>query len=113
MDRLDLGSAPSDEDCAQLGSDDYEVRAKRECRALVNQLKRQCGTPPPNTRFRIKSNPHDFGTYYSVVIEFDPEDDEAAAYAYRCDEASPSQWDVAALHEMLEARRRQPLPRLP
>ena len=113
MDHLDLGSAPSDEDCAQLGRDNYEVRAKRECRALVNQLKRLCGAPPPNTRFRIMANPHDFGIYYSVVIDFDPNDQDAAAYAYRCDEASPSQWDVEALQEMIEARRQERLPVLP
>ena len=107
MDHLDLGSAPSDEDCAQLGVDDeYPVRARRECRALINQLQRACGEPPPGARFRIMANPHDFGTYYSVVIDFAPEDEDAVAYAYRCDEESPAQWDRAARIE-LEAGRHQ------
>jgi hypothetical protein len=106
MDHLDLGSAPSDEDCAQLGVDEqYEARAKRECRALINQLKRLCGDPPPNARFRIMANPHDFGTYYSVVIDFDPNDEDAVAYAYRCDEESPDQWDLAARFELDAARK--------
>jgi len=108
MDHLDLGSAPSDEDCAQLGvDDDYPVRAKRECRALIHQLTRLCGEPPPGARFRIMANPHDFGTYYSVVIDFDPNDADAVAYAYRCDETSPSEWDVAARLE-LDAGRQRP-----
>ena len=101
MDHLDLGSAPAEEDCAQLGvNDDYPVRAKRECRALVNQLRRLCGEPPPGARFRIMANPHDFGTYYSVVIDFDAHDADAVAYAYRCDEASPSKWDAPARLEL-------------
>jgi len=108
MDHLDLGSAPSDEDCAQVGIDDnYEVRARRECRALINQLKRLCGDPPPAARFRIMANPHDFGTYYSVVIDFDSGDEAAAAYAYRCDEESPDQWDMAARFELDAARQRE------
>ena len=108
MDHLDLGSAPSDEDCAQLGVDEqYDARAKRECRALINQLKRLCGDPPPNARFRIAGNPHDFGTYYSVVVDFDPNDEAAIAYAYRCDEESPDQWDMAARFEIEEARKRE------
>lgn len=101
MDYLDFGSAPSDERCAQLGVDpDYADRARRECRALANQLKRLCGEPPPGARFRVKSNPHDFGTYYSVVVEFDAGDQIAADYAYRCDEESPDRWDSAALAEL-------------
>lgn len=108
MDHLDLGSAPSDEDCAQIGVDEnYGARAKRECRALVNQLKRLCGDPPAGARFRIMSNPHDFGTYYSVVIDFDPNNEDAIEYAYRCDEESPSEWDMAARLELDADRQRE------
>lgn len=108
MDHLDLGSAPSDEDCAQIGVDEnYAVRARRECRALVNQLKRICGDPPTGTRFRIMANPHDFGTYYSVVIDFDPNNEDAIAYAYRCDGESPDQWDMAARVELEEGRKQE------
>jgi hypothetical protein len=108
FDHLDLGCTPSDEACAQVGVDDnYRVRARRECRALINQLMRICGEPPPATFFRIHENPHDFGTYLSVAIHFDPEDDDAIAYAYRCDEESPSQWDEAARQDLAVARQRE------
>ncbi len=101
MDYLDLGSAPSDERCAQLGVDsDYELRARRECRALIHQFVRICGDPPPHAIFRIMANPHDFGVYYSVAIHFDPDDEDAVAYAYRCDEQSPREWDMAARLEL-------------
>jgi len=107
-DHLDLGSAPTDEDCAQLGMDDnYAVCARRECRALIHQFKRLCGDPPPSAYFRIHENPHDFGTYLSVAIHFDPNDPDAVAYAYRCDEESPDQWDMAARFELEAGRRHE------
>ncbi len=100
-DHLDLGCTPSDEACAQIGIDDnYRVRARRECRALIHQFMRLCGEPPPAAFFRIHENPHDFGTYLTVAIHFDPEDEDAVAYAYRCDDESPHQWDLAARLEL-------------
>jgi hypothetical protein len=101
MDHFDLGSAPADARCAQLGvDDDYESRARCECRALIHQFERVCGDPPPGTFFWIMANPHDFGTYYSVAVHFDPNDADAVAYAYRCDEEAPSEWDTAARLEL-------------
>ena len=111
MDHLDLGSAPADEQCAQVGIDEnYELHAKRECRALIHQLKRLCGDPPPGARFRLMANPHDFGTSHSVVIDFDPNDEDAVAYAYRCDEESPSEWDSDARLELDAERHREAAP---
>ena len=46
------------------------------------------------------ANPHDFGTHYSVAIHVAPEDEDAVAYAYRCDEESSDQWDLAARVEL-------------
>lgn len=100
MERLDLGSAPSHETCAQVGIDDYAEKARRECRAWIGQLVRTLGEPPAGVRFRIAANPHDFGTYYSVVVEYDGNDVEAAAYAARGDEAAPEHWDAAARDEL-------------
>jgi hypothetical protein len=57
------------------------------------------------------ANPHDFGTYYSVVVDFDPNDEDAVAYAYRCDEESPDQWDMGARFELDAARQRNAAPR--
>jgi len=77
------------------------------CRALIHQFERLCGEPPPAAFFRIHENPHDFGTYLSVAIHFDPADEDAIAYAYRCDEESPKQWDLAARLELKPPRRRE------
>lgn len=100
MDSIDLGSAPWNEECASVGDDDYGTRARRECRALIGQLKRVCGQPSPSVRFRVAANPHDFGTYYSVVVEYDGDDASAAAYAQQCDEATPEEWDGEARLEL-------------
>ena len=71
QDCLDLGSSPSHEDCAQVGSEGYAQRAPRECRAYIGQLRRLFGEEPDGARLSIKSNPHDFGTYFSAVCYFD------------------------------------------
>lgn len=106
MDHIDLGSAPANERCGQLGVDeDYPARASRECLALINQFLRKLGIPPIKARFRVMGNLHDFGTYYSVVIEFDPRDADAVTYAERCDEQAPEHWDVAARAELEAALR--------
>jgi hypothetical protein len=76
-----IGSAPAYESFAQLGTGGYTERAWRENRALIRQLIRMHGEPPPGARAATKSCPHDLGTYYEVVCYFDPEDSEAAEYA--------------------------------
>ena len=100
MDYTSIGSAPAYESCTQLGTDGYTERARRECRALIRQLIRMHGEPPPGARLAIKSCPHDFGTYYEVVCFFDPGDPEALEYAYRCEDGLPEYWDEAASEEL-------------
>jgi hypothetical protein len=70
-DCLDLGCAPSMEPCAQVGRVDYWPRAQRECRAFIALIRRTVGAEPDGAQLRVESNPHDFGTYLSVVCEFD------------------------------------------
>lgn len=100
QDCLDVGSAPSHEDCAQVGRDDYPECARRECRAYVNQLRRMFGEEPDGARLSIKSNPHDFGSYLSVVCYFDGDNKTAADYAYLCEAQGPQEWDEDARREL-------------
>jgi hypothetical protein len=102
---LDVGCAPSEEDCAQVGREDYSERARRECRVYISQLRRMFGEEPDGARLSIKSNPHDFGTYWSVVCYFDAGNQAAADYAYRCEGESPQQWDEAARRELAAGSR--------
>ncbi len=93
-DYIEIGSAPYDEECAQVGSDNYTINARRECRAYVNQLKRQF----PKGRFGIKSFQHDFGSYYEVVAYYDTEEETQAAFD--AEGNSPANWDNEARIEL-------------
>lgn len=100
MDYVTIGSSPADESCASLGTDGYAPRVRRECQALIRQLIRTHGEPPPNAYFSVVGFPHDFGVYFEVVCFFDPADAEAMAYAYRCEDGLPKRWDAAAQAEI-------------
>lgn len=93
---LDYECTPSNEPCAQLGETNYAHRARLEAMCLIDQLRRENGPEPDRARFRIVRNSHDFGTYLSLAIEFDPDDDSAFQWAYSVDQAWPDQWDEEA-----------------
>jgi hypothetical protein len=100
QDCMDVGCAPTEEDCAQVGREDYIDRARRECRAYINQLRRLFGDEPEGARLSVKSNPHDFGTYFSVVCYYDPDQPAAVEYALRCEGQGPREWDDEARREL-------------
>jgi hypothetical protein len=104
-DWLDIGASPPGESCAQVGADDYYPRARRECRAYINQLQRHLGPEPDGAHLAIRQNPHDFGTYLSVVCYYDPENENAVAYAYRCESDGPDEWDADARSELAAERK--------
>jgi hypothetical protein len=97
---IDIGSAPPIEDCAQLGMDDYYRRARQECRAYIALLRRSLCNEPPGASLAVKSNIHDFGNYLSVVCYFDPANDAARDYAFKCEAQGPLQWDEQARKEL-------------
>ena len=105
---IDLGSAPAMEACAQVGSEDYWPCAQRECRAYISLLRRALGAEPEGAELRVKSNPHDFGTYLSVVCYYDPTIHAALQYAFRCEAQGPSEWDEQALEELAQKERSSP-----
>lgn len=92
-DYLELGSAPCDEDCAQVGTPDYPERSYDECRRYIALLTTAMGEPPDGAWFSTKSFPHDFGTYREVVVYFDAANEAAADYAWRCEGEAPRTWD--------------------
>lgn len=99
-DFIDVGSSPSDETCAQVGSDDYHPLARKECRAYIAQLRRVLGNEPEGARLSIKGNPHDFGTYLSVICYYDERLPDSVDYAFRCESESPDRWDEQARQEL-------------
>lgn len=101
-DFLDLSPTPIDEPCAQVNRDsDYMPRMRAECRAFVNQLGRTFPDAlAAGVGFRIKSNPHDFGSYLSVEAVFDDEDESQTEWAYTIEGELPSLWDDEARTEL-------------
>jgi hypothetical protein len=100
---VDLGgTTPPDEDCAQVGSRQYDYldRARREARAYIALLRRTFGDEPDGARLGIKSHPHDFGAYLTVVCYFDSDHPAAADYAFRCEGRGPEEWDEQARREL-------------
>lgn len=100
MSHITFGSAPSDESCAQVGTENYEENAHKECqewrRQLVRFYEARGKTAPENLRLVIRSNPHDFGTYYEVVARFPDEDDESYDFAIWLENNAPPEWDDEA-----------------
>ena len=62
-DYVSIGSAPSDEDCVAVGSEDYYKKARAECQRFIEVIRKKLGPEPSGARLVVKSFPHDFGTY--------------------------------------------------
>lgn len=97
---LTLGSTPCDEECAQLGSDDYAVLSRIECHVFKHQLQRMF--PKAKDMLTVKSFPHDFGTYREVCIVYNTNDDGEAEVAFEVENDCPIEWDELAKKEYLE-----------
>ena len=91
-DWLEIGGTPADEKCEQCGPL-YDARhAKKECRAFQEAIEKKLGPPPEGAFFKIRSNPHDFGTYHELAVYFDPSNEEAQSYAYKVESDAPTTW---------------------
>jgi hypothetical protein len=93
MDEMDIGPVPCEEGCQQVGTPDYDpTKAREECKLFIEALELSLGPPPEGCYFKVKANPHDFGSYYEVVCRYDTNSEEAAAYAYRAESEGPDTW---------------------
>jgi hypothetical protein len=77
-----------------VGSPDYQRRAREECARFIELIRQHLGQEPEGARLAVKSNPHDFGTYYEVVCWYDEGSEEARKYAFRCESDAPARWDA-------------------
>jgi len=109
-DYMEIGATPCEENCAQVGSDDYTSKARKECNAYVNQLWRWLKSEkgitkdnaPESFNIVVRSNPHDFGSYLEVACRFDDSDEEAMELAFSIEENGPTHWDMQAKKELAE-----------
>lgn len=98
IDYLTLGPTPADEPCEQLGDSYNSIRAKQEMKAYKHQLERMF----PNANIRIKSFPHDFGTYSEVCAVYNTDNEQAASIAFEVESGCPANWDAEAIRELKE-----------
>lgn len=97
QDSFELGTTvPHDELCAQMGSDTYYNDSNAEVIALIDMIERTIGNPPPGTRLKKISCPHDFGTYYDISVVYDPDDEESEEYMLQVESNLPYEWDEKA-----------------
>jgi len=104
---IDIGSSPPGEPCAQVGTEEYLERARRECKVYIALLRRTLGDEPVGAQLSVRSNPHDFGTYLSVVCYYDPAIEGAIDYAFRCESEGPDEWDEQAREELSRGKRKE------
>jgi hypothetical protein len=101
IDLLNIGPVPWAEDCAQVGSEDYQQRARRECEAFRNQMRRVIGLEPAGALLVIKSFPHDFGSYLEVCCRYSDDNETAQDYAFNCEgHKALERWDDKAWQEL-------------
>lgn len=100
-DYLSIGSTPCDEPCAQVGSDGYHDQTRRESAAYIAQLRRMFGPEPEGASLRVKSFPHDYGSYHEVVCYFDDQLPASMEYAFKCEREGPANWDAIAEAHLL------------
>lgn len=92
MPYIALGSTPAEEPCAQVGDFDYYTKAREECQRYIDLLRATFGPEPEGAHLRIKSFPHDFGSYLEVVCNYDESLPDSIDYAFRLDEEAPATW---------------------
>lgn len=106
---LELGQTPANEPASQVGEPNYRVNAQRECRAFIQAIRNYLGPEPDGAELAVKSFPHDFGHYLEVVCYYDPQDDAAVNYAFRCEAKAPLTWADGSVRPPVreEGRRRE------
>ena len=92
-DYINIGPAPAEEDCAQVGSKDYNRRMRVETNRFMELIRKKLGPEPEGAHLTVKAFPHDFGTYYEVVCYYDDTQEEAVKYAFRCESEAPGMWE--------------------
>lgn len=97
---LEIGCTPLEEDCFPAG----HPLARAECYIYKRQLERLF----PLVKIGVRSNPHDFGTYYECVAYYDDESQEELNQALTVEGDSPTNWDAIAKQE-LEALNASPM----
>ena len=90
-DYLSLETTPCNEDCVQVGSENYMVNARKECKRFIALLEKKF--PKSVGMYRIATHPHDFGSYLDVEIVYDDENEEQTDIAMEVESNLPENWE--------------------
>lgn len=80
---IDIGGAPANEECAQLGQTiDFEAANLAEVTAYKLAIIARYGMPPDGCKLIVHNNRHDFGVYRTLALRVEDQESEAVdAYA--------------------------------
>ena len=93
-DHVSIGPSPCDETSVQVEPSGACVEAMlAECKRFLELTRKKMGEEPDGAWLSVKGFPHEFGTYYEVVCNFYDDNEQAVAYAYRCESEAPRTWD--------------------
>lgn len=95
-DYLAFDLTPSEESCAKVRQEGYHKNSRIEARVIQDMLLRLFPNKPESVSFCIKSNPHDFGSYLSLRIYYDDENEKSMDYAFNIENNWPNNWDKEA-----------------
>lgn len=107
---ISIGSAPCNENCAQVGASGYDAQSARECQAFKRMLERVFPVPEGvQAQYLVKSFAHDFGPYREVCVHYEDTDARACEFAFMVEGEVPREWDSDARGELVRRDRQQPL----
>lgn len=93
MEWFDFETTPIEESCVQVGEPNALAKMQGEVKRTKALLLQKLGEPPIGVVIRSHRNEHDFGTYLSLRVYYNPNLPDAVAYAIACDENFPVTWD--------------------
>jgi hypothetical protein len=104
IDYLYLGPTPGDENCAQVGDDNFREQCNKEMDVYIAQLKRMYPETANYKGISFKKHwqQHDFGSYGEVIITYNDEVEEEETLALKVEWNLPRNWDEIAKEEISE-----------
>lgn len=111
MARVEIASAPHEEQCAQFGSENYYDQVKVECHIFGQQIARLYGTPPDGCQITTHRSNYDGDSLYEVAVKYDDTVEACVDYAFSVENDEKrvlSKWDEQARMDLVAAGLLQP-----
>ena len=93
-----VGATPANEECAQVGTENYSLLSRAECHRFIEHIRKVCGVEPEGAVLLVKTEPHDFGSYREVACRYDTEVRESMDYAWHVENSELRSWADVAVH---------------